>query len=236
MWQNTFSTQTLWRVISMLMAQDVDANSDGLWGGGGGGGSGEVVYRGETSKQRKGTFQGCVVKFPSSLLHLPFDNLFSFLWTPLFCGSGTSIFEEANCGRDHFQFPCFLDSYIPSSRVDLERVIFLWDLNMPTDVDACNRAWGVHKHRQRVCVRVNCGRKIPCYTGESDLHQHHAWPLAQPAELHPCSRIIRKTQQVFCLGPPKQQTHQSITKDTFHAFSNMYPRITWVGAAFSNTT
>ena len=75
------------------------------WCGGGGGGSGEVVYRGETSKQRKGTFQGCVVKFPSSLLHLPFDNLFSFLWTPLFVAAVHPFLRKQTVDVTIFNFP-----------------------------------------------------------------------------------------------------------------------------------
>ena len=44
-------------------------------------------------------------------------------------------------------------------------------------------------------LKVDSGRKIPCCTGELNLHQHYARPDVYPAELHPCADSCFKSWQ-----------------------------------------
>lgn len=68
MWQNTSSTQTLWRMISMLMAEGVDANSE--WGVVVGGG-GEVAWATKTTDSAV-NYQGHISCLQQ---HVPYSHL-----------------------------------------------------------------------------------------------------------------------------------------------------------------
>ena len=46
--------------------------------------------------------------------------------------------------------------------------------NVRTDVNACNCTWGCADTIREFELKVDSGRKIPCRTRESNLHQWHA--------------------------------------------------------------
>ena len=43
-----------------------------------------------------------------------------------------------------------------------------------TDVDACNCTQGLYGHCKRACTEILTGRKMPCYTRDSNLHHYCA--------------------------------------------------------------
>ena len=44
--------------------------------------------------------------------------------------------------------------------------------NVRTDIDTCDCTWGC---KDESAQKVDCGRKIPCLTGDSNLGQYCAW-------------------------------------------------------------
>ena len=63
--------------------------------------------------------------------------------------------------------------------------------NVHTHVEACNCTRGLYWHRKRVCTGswdADSGRKIPCCTGDSNLHQYHAWLFSRRLYQLSCPR------------------------------------------------
>ena len=55
-------------------------------------------------------------------------------------------------------------------------------INVRTDVNACNCAWGCMHTVRESALKVDSGRKIPCHARESN--QQHNRLNAPPTELH----------------------------------------------------
>ena len=53
-----------------------------------------------------------------------------------------------------------------------------------TDVDACDCTWGLYKHHNKVSLKADSGRKIPCLIGELNLHWYCAWLFSPTAMLY----------------------------------------------------
>ena len=131
---------------------------------------------------------------------------------PLFMEVVQLFLRRLNCVCDHFPFP----SHIMFLRVDLVCATFLCILPMVQlpmlgflnvhvhllMYGTAHNIQGSYVHQNTIWTleqslhwKIHSGRKIPCCTGELNLHQHHARPDVYPDELHPCADSCFKSWQ-----------------------------------------
>ena len=65
--------------------------------------------------------------------------------------------------------------------------------NVCTDVNACNCTWGCMDTVRESALKVDSGRKIPCRTGELNLHQQPAGLMLYQLSYIPTPQVCTHT-------------------------------------------